>query len=50
MVTELLNRATLEETTQTYTLSKRDVVNLLMNRLSWRAYALALEAAGDWRH
>lgn len=32
-----------------YWVAKADLVELLVNRLGWRTYALALEAAGDWR-
>lgn len=32
-----------------YRIPKNELVNVLVNRLAWRAYALALEAAGDWR-
>ena len=32
-----------------YRIEKRELIDVLLNRGQWRAYALALEAAGDWR-
>lgn len=32
-----------------YTIMKQELIDVLLNRLFWRAYAEALEKAGDWR-
>lgn len=33
----------------TYRIEKRELIDVLLNRGQWRAYALAMEAAGDWK-
>ena len=32
-----------------YLIPRRELVNVLLNLGSWKAYVLALEAAGDWK-